>query len=528
MFEYIVALKGNLHLYEENISQSVLIIERKESIIMLRTKPALEKKGTSKHWWILLAILLLVVILLLPTPTSLPVAGHRALAILAFAVVLWVTEAVAYPVSAMFILSLIAILLGLGPSLSDANTSMGTLAALNLALGGFSSSAVALVAGALFLAAAMQQTGLDKRIALLILSRVGSRIKGILLGAILVGIVLAFFIPSTTARVGAIIPIMLGMVSAFGLTNKSQLAALLIITSAQIASIWNIGIKTAAAQNMVAIGFLEKTLNYTISWGEWFLYAAPWAILMSILLYFVMLKVIPPEVEEIPRGQEMIRKQLADLGPVAPAEKRLMVISILLLFFWATEKNLHPLDSTTVTLIAVAVMLAPKIGVFTWREAASKIPWGTIILFAVGISLGTVLLKTKAASWLANTFFSSIGLPYMPLIAIIAFLSLFNIIIHLGFASATSLSATLIPVVIALVQNLNLPGVSEPGIVLIQQFVVSFGFLLPVSAPQNMLAYGTDTFTTKDFIKSGVPLTVIGFLLVLLFSVTYWRWMGLI
>jgi solute carrier family 13 (sodium-dependent dicarboxylate transporter), member 2/3/5 len=58
--------------------------------------------------------------------------------------------------------------------------------------------------------------------------------------------------------------------------------------------------------------------------------------------------------------------------------------------------------------------------------------------------------------------------------------------------------------------------------------VISFGFLLPVNAPQNMLAYRTGTFTVRDFIKSGIPLTIAGYLLILLFSATYWKWIGLL
>ncbi|MDH5042643.1 anion permease, partial [Enterococcus faecalis] len=115
----------------------------------------------------------------------------------------------------------------------------------------------------------------------------------------------------------------------------------------------------------------------------------------------------------------------------------------------------------------------------------------------------------------------------LPLLATIALITIFNILIHLGFASATSLSSALIPVFIALTSTLGLKD-NAVGFVLIQQFVISFGFLLPVSAPQNMLAYGTGTFTVKDFLKSGIPLTVIGYLLILLFSATYWKWIGLI
>ena len=480
-----------------------------------------------KPLWIILAFLVLIIIILLPTPDGLPVAGQRALGILAFAVILWITEAVTYPVSSAMILALIAILLGLSPSMEDPTTIMGTATALKMGLSGFSNSAVALVAAALFLASAMQATNLHKRIALWILSRVGTKTGSIVIGAILVSIVLAFFVPSATARAGALVPILMGMVAAFGLPKNSKLAALLIITAAQSISIWNVGIKTAAAQNMVAIGFIESEFGITISWGEWFLYAAPWSILMSIVLYFVMIHLIKPEEQNVAGGKEITMQQLKELGPLKAEELRLIIISIALLFLWSTESKLHPFDTTTVTIIAIAILLSPKIGVFDWKSVEKLIPWGTIIVFAVGIALGTILLDTQGAQWLSDNIFGAMGLDGMPLLSTIALISAFNILIHLGFASATSLSSALIPIFIALTSTIALDG-NSVGFVLIQQFVISFGFLLPVSAPQNMLAYGTGAFSVKDFLKAGIPLTIIGYLLILLFSATYWKWIGLL
>src|SRR5208282_2732183 len=102
----------------------------------------------------------------------------------------------------------------------------------------------------------------------------------------------------------------MGIILAFGAERKSRLAGMLMIATAQSASIWNVGIKTAAAQNMVAIGFIEKTLKVTITWLDWFIAAAPWAVLMSIALYFIMMKMMPPETEEIAGGKEAIAKAL--------------------------------------------------------------------------------------------------------------------------------------------------------------------------------------------------------------------------
>ncbi|MBL7572690.1 DASS family sodium-coupled anion symporter [Staphylococcus saccharolyticus] len=500
-----------------------------------------EKKGY-KPIWIIISFVILITILLLPTPAGLPIMAKATLAILAFAVIMWVTEAVSYPVSATLILGLIILLLGLSPvqnlteklgnpksgdMILKGSDILGTNNALSHAFSGFSTSAVALVAAALFLATAMQEINLHKRLALLVLSIVGNKTRNIVIGAILVSIVLVFFVPSATARAGAVVPILLGMIAAFNVGKDSRLASLLIITAVQAVSIWNIGIKTAAAQNIVAINFINQNLGYDVSWGEWFLYAAPWSAIMSIALYFIMIKVMPPERESIKGGKELIKEELNKLGPVSAKEWRLIVISILLLLFWSTEKVLHPVDSASITLIALGIMLMPKIGVITWKGVERKIPWGTIIVFGVGISLGNVLLKTGAAQWLSDQTFGLMGLKYLPIIATIALVTIFNILIHLGFASATSLASALIPVFISLASTLNL-GDHAIGFVLIQQFVISFGFFLPVSAPQNILAYGTDTFTVKDFLKTGIPLTIVGYILVLIFSLTYWKWLGLV
>ncbi len=70
------------------------------------------------------------------------------------------------------------------------------------------------------------------------------------------------------------------------------------------------------------------------------------------------------------------------------------------------------------------------------------------------------------------------------------------------------------------------PGINIIGLTMLLQFVVSFGFILVVNAPQNMVAYGTETFTAKDFVRTGLVLTVIAFVLVMALGATYWRWLG--
>ena len=401
-----------------------------------------------------------------------------------------------------------------------------TSAALTLAFNSFANTALVLVASALFLAAAMTSTGLDKRIALNILARVGTETRNVVIGTILVGFVIAFLVPSTTARVACLVPITLGIISAFGVNRKSAFAGMLMITTVQTASIWNVGIKTAAAQNMVAIGFIEKAFGKTITWLDWLVAAAPFGILMSIALYFVMTLMMPPEIKSVPGGRDAIRKSLDDLGPMKLSEKKLLVISLTLLACWATEGVLHSFDTSTTTITAVALMFMPGIGIMTWKEAQPKIPWGTVILFGIGISLGTALLQTKGAVWLADLVVVEFGLKHATSLFILGVMSVFLIVIHLGFASATALASAMIPIVIAVLQGVATPGMNVVGMTMLLQFVVSFGFILVVNAPQNMVAYGTETFEARDFVRTGLILTLVAIALVMGLGVTYWHWLG--
>ncbi len=480
----------------------------------------------ASNWGLLAAIAALIVVLLLPTPAALPVAGHRMLAILVFAVIVWMTEAIDYAVSAIVIAALMAFLLGLAPNVANPKVLLGTSAALTLAFSGFTSTGLVLVAAALFLAAAMTLTGLDKRIALNILSRVGIETRNVVIGTILVGIVLAFMVPSTTARVACLVPITLGMIAAFGVDRKSVFASMLMLVTVQTASIWNVGIKTAAAQNMIAIGFIEKAFNQSITWLEWLIAAAPFGIAMSVALYFVMTRMMKPEVTQVPGGVEGIKKSLAALGPIKASEVKLLVISLTLIAFWATEGVLHSFDTSTTTITAVALMFMPGIGILTWKEAQPRIPWGTVILFGIGISLGTALLQTKGATWLADIVVAEFGLKNATAMFILGTMSLFLVVIHLGFASATALASAMIPIVIAVLKGVATPGINVIGMTMLLQFVVSFGFILVVNAPQNMVAYGTDTFSARDFVRTGLVLTVVALALVMLLGATYWRWLG--
>ncbi|MGB6963726.1 MAG: DASS family sodium-coupled anion symporter, partial [Xanthobacteraceae bacterium] len=454
--------------------------------------------------------------------------------IFAFAVIIWMTEAVEYAASSIMLMALMAFLLGFAPDPVHPERALGTGAALSVTLDGFTNPAVALIAASLVIAAAMAITGLDRRLAFKVISLLGTSRSRLLIGTIVVMAVLAFFIPTASARVACLTPIILGLISAFGIDKKSRVAGMLMMSICYLSLIWAMGIATGAAQNVYVNALMERAIHTRISWADWLIVGAPFSLALSVALYFLLMKMMAPRPGEVLTGEaggttagnDNIPPSPEQLGPMTPDEIKLLIFSVVLLGFWATEKKLHDFDSSTVAVAAVALMFVPGIGMLKWAQVQARVPWGILIQLGVGVGLGTALLKTGAAAWLASYVVTVFDVQHLSVFAILAVLWLFLIVVHLGFASGAAMATTMIPVMISMLQETQLPVQKIAGITMLLSFVTSVGWILPINGPQNMLAYGTGTFEARDFIRVGLVLTVIAYVMLLAFAATYWRWLG--
>ena len=70
------------------------------------------------------------------------------------------------------------------------------------------------------------------------------------------------------------------------------------------------------------------------------------------------------------------------------------------------------------------------------------------------------------------------------------------------------------------------PGINVIGMTMLLQLVVSFDFILPVNAPQNMIAWGIGTFDARDFIRTGLVITLAAVVLLVISALSNWPWMG--
>jgi solute carrier family 13 (sodium-dependent dicarboxylate transporter), member 2/3/5 len=488
--------------------------------------PVRPSKSLFKQWGLWIGLAVLVAIIMLPQPAGLSIAGQHMLGILAFAVIVWMTESVEYAASSIMVMALTAFLLGFAPDPARPDHILGTTAGLSAALEGFTNTAVALIAASLFIAAAMAITGLDRRLALKVISVIGIGRGRILIGTIVVMAALAFFIPTAAARVACLAPIMLGVISAFGVEKKSRFSGTLMMAIPYLSLIWAIGVATGAAQNVYANGLMERMLHLRISWLDWLAMGAPYSVAMSIALYFVLMTMMAPSAEEIAEQRGRVQQAPAKLGPMSTDEIKLLLFSVALLCVWATEGKLHSLDSSSAAIAAVALMFLPKIGMLNWKEVQPRIPWAILIQLGVGVGLGTALLKTGAADWLAGYVVKEFGVQNLSTFAILAILWLFLIVLHLGFSSGSAMATTMIPVMIGVLQQAQIPTIKVAGLTMLLTIVTSVGWILPVNGPQNMLALGTETFEVRDFVRVGLVLTGIAYAMLLVFAATYWRWLG--
>jgi solute carrier family 13 (sodium-dependent dicarboxylate transporter), member 2/3/5 len=173
------------------------------------------------------------------------------------------------------------------------------------------------------------------------------------------------------------------------------------------------------------------------------------------------------------------------------------------------------LDEGTVAIVAAALLFilpvnwAERRFTLNWNEAA-RIDWGTIILFGSGIALGTMLSDSGLAETLGKGIAETLG--FTSLVAVSAVAALIAILISettSNTASATIVVPIVIPIAAAAGLNPVIPALAAV-------FGASFGFMLPVSTPQNAVVYGSGLIPITKMVRSGIVFDIIGIILIVL------------
>ena len=314
----------------------------------------------------LIPIVVGLIIWFSPTPEGLKPQAWHLFAIFAGTILGFILQPL--PIGALSIISIVV-------------ASMTSTLKIEEGLSGFANSAIWLIVAAFLFSRGFIKTGLGKRIAYTLISAVGSSSLKLSYALVISDLVLSPATPSNTARAGGVIfPITRSLAAAFGSEPGStarKIGAYLIQVIYQGNTITSAMFMTSMAGNTLVASLVAASFGLQISWGLWAIAGIVPGVVALIVMPLVLYKLYPPEMKDTREIQQMIKKELHDLGPMSMGEKVMLGVFILSLILWATGQFTH-LDATTVALLGVSILMVTR--VLEWKDVTEeKGGWDTLI-----------------------------------------------------------------------------------------------------------------------------------------------------
>jgi L-tartrate/succinate antiporter len=393
-------------------------------------------------------------------------------------------------------------------------------AALNWALSGFADHTVWLIFGAFVFALGYEKTGLGKRIALMLVRRMGKRTLTLGYAVMFADLILAPFTPSTTARSGGTIyPVICNIPPLYDSKpndpSARRIGSYLMWVALVSVCVTSSLFLTGMSPNLLGIALVQKTVHVQLTWSEWFVGFAPVGILLLALLPLLVYWIYPPGIKQSGEVPAWAGTELAKLGKVSRHEKILGILVAIALLLWIFAESF--IDATTVVLVVVSLMLV--FGVVTWEHlAANKAAWTILVWFATLIAFADGLNQVGFMRWLADAVASHTnGLPVA--VSMVLFLAVF-FVAHYLFASITAHTIALLPVILGVAAAT--PGMPVPQLALLLCFELGiFGSLTPYASGPCPIYYGSGYLPTSDFWRLGAIFGGIFFALFLLIGVPW-------
>ncbi len=428
---------------------------------------------------------------------ALTFGAKAVLATLALAVILWISEAVPFPVTGLLALVILVM------------TKVVTFK--QAAQDSFGNPITLFFIGVLIFSAAFSETNILRRLTTLMLYHMGHRPKLMVLAILTIGMLLAGGIVEM-AVAAIMLPIGLSILKDAKLEPlKSNFGRAIMIACAWGPVTGGICTPVGSGTNPLTIGFMHDLAGVDFSFLNWMALGYPAAIMMLPFAWLILIKTFPIEEVNLKIAEEDLHERFRQMGPLCWKEIFTVVIFAFTMFLWIaapwiTKWSGGSIDYLDISFVAVAcscLLFLPGIEVMTWKKAESSVSWGGVILIVTGLALGMALYKTGGAEWLAWVMFSKIGAlhPVARVFAVVLGVSLIKVM----FSSNTVTGIIIVPLLIALAKTLGL----DPVLLAIPAGLTSaLAFLLVTSSPTNVIPYSAGYFTIKDMAKAGIWMTL--------------------
>ena len=397
-------------------------------------------------------------------------------------------------------------------------------AALGWALSGFSNATVWLIFGAFMFALGYDKTGLGRRIALLLVRKMGRRTLALGYAVAVSDAILAPFTPSNTARSGGTIyPVIRNLPALYGSNpndaSARRIGSYLMWVAIATTCVTSSMFLTGLAPNLLAIELVNKTAKVSLTWTQWFVVFAPVGVTLLILVPVVTYWIYPPQVKAGDEVPKWAADELANMGGFTAREITLGVLVLLALGLWIFGGNV--INATTVALVVISLMLVLK--VVSWDDMMKNAPaWNTLAWFATLVALADGLNRVGFVKWFADTIGSSMT-GFSPFTAMILLVLVFYFT-HYLFASVTAHVTAMLPVMLAV--GATVPGINMPEFALLLCLTLGImGVLTPFATGPSPVYYGSGYLPAKDYWLLGAVFGVLFIAALLLIAVP---WLALI
>jgi L-tartrate/succinate antiporter len=445
---------------------------------------------------------------LLPVPAGLSPAAWQYTAIFLFVVVGLITEPVAAPVIGFIGLCTAAVFQLVAPT---------PAASVRWALSGFSNDVVWLVFSATTFALGYEATGLGRRIALLLVARLGSNTLGLGYAIASADLILAPFMPSNTARsAGTIYPVVKNIPPLYGSTpavNPRAIGGYLCWTAFAATSVTSCMFVTALAPNLFAAELARKIAGVEVGWTAWMTGALPLGIVLFLLTPAVTYVLYPPGIKRGPQVVRWAAAELEAMGTISRREVTMGALAVTALIGWIFGGAL--VAPVIVSLIVIALMVMT--GVVTWNDViGNRQGWNVLVWFATLVAMADGLSQVGFLSWLAQR--SAAALAGLPAVTVAVLLVALFFVLHYLFASTTAHATAVLPAFLTAV--VSIPGMPvEAAAMTLLYSVGLMGVLTPYATGPAPVWFSAGYITPGDFWKLGAVMGVLylGALLVIEF-----------
>ena len=400
-------------------------------------------------------------------------------------------------------------------------TSLGGAIALALmgiissqeAFSGLSDSTVVLFAGMFVVGGALFYTGLAQKIGETVVSKAGTSENGLMLAIMGVTATMSAFL-SNTGTAAALLPVVVGICSVAKIPASRQLMPL-----AFAAGIGGIITVVGTPPNIIVNGTLNKAGITPFGFFEFAWIGIPLTIATILFMMTIGKRFLPNHIiEDVGEVEQEVSAGEVSNDPKKQLYSGLILGGVIVLMILGdTLKSNFGINLPLSLVAVVGAMLCVLTGCLGEKQAYTSIDWVTIFLFAGMMPVAGAMDKSGAGQLIANAVLGVMGSDPSPYFATAVLFILSCLMTQ--FMSNTASCALLAPIGIAIAKGM---GADPHAVLMAIGVAASCAFGTPVGTPPNTLVLGPGQYKFMDYVKAGVPLIIVCFIVSILIIPMVW------